>query len=348
MASLVAAGRSGREARARCYDGGMESALLPAIRHWYVHRGDGGRPARPRAWPELFARLFAGDLFVLAGTAASRALAGRVRRCLAGVTGLSVPGIEPDSVPGIEPESGPDSGPETTRQAAMDGAGASAPWRCPALDPDTVARVREALYAQLDLHAQAAAVVAALGMGAVARVDAPRLRVITAGAEREPAAAPVYVVHRDTWYGCDQAQVNWWIPVFDTPVEQVFVFYPEYYDRAVPNTSARFDYDAWMATIGWHGEAPLEAYPQPTVDVTSAATVRFDCRAGDVLLFAASHLHQTRPNPIAGTSRLSVDLRTVIDGVSGLTAPNVDNASRGAAERVTREFVAVSALVPPG
>ncbi|HWN68880.1 MAG TPA: hypothetical protein VNM90_14680 [Haliangium sp.] len=303
----------------------MEAAALPAIRHWYVHRGEGVRPPRPQTWPELFARLFAGDLFVLAGPAASRALASRVRRCLADVTGVALP--------------------EDTNDEPPKGEDASAAWRCPALDAEVVARVREALYAQPDLHAQAAAVVAALGMREAARVDAPRLRVITAGAEREPAAAPVYVVHRDTWYGCDQAQVNWWIPIFDTPAEQVFVFYPDYFDQAVPNTSARFDYDTWMATIGWHGEAPLDAYPQPTVDVTGAPALRFDCRAGDILLFAAAQLHQTRPNPIAGTSRLSVDLRTVIDGVSGIRAPNVDNASRGADERVAREFVAVSALV---
>jgi hypothetical protein len=297
----------------------MDEAALPAIRHWYVHRGGSGRPARPQTWPELFARLFAGDLFVLAGTAASQHLASRVRQVLSDVTGIAGPAGESD--------------------------GASSAWRCPALDARVVARVREALYAQPELHAHAAAVVAALGMREAARVDAPRLRVITAGAEREPAAAPVYVVHRDTWYGCDQAQVNWWIPIFDTPAEQVFVFYPDYFDQAVPNTSARFDYDTWMATTGWHGEAPLEAYPQPTVDVTGAPALRFDCRAGDILLFAAAQLHQTRPNPIAGTSRLSVDLRTVIDGVSGLSAPNVDNASRGAAARVAREFMAVSALV---
>jgi hypothetical protein len=318
--------------------GRMEEAHpLPAIRHWYVHRRDRGQPARPQTWPALFARLFAGDLFVLAGPAASRALARRVRQCLADVAGFALPEGRPEGRLAGEPEGEPDG--------EIDDAGASAAWRCPALDIATVARVREALYAQPDLHAQAAAVVAALGMRQAARVDAPRLRVITAGAERDPAAAPVYVVHRDTWYGCDQAQVNWWIPIFDTPTEQVFVFYPEYFDRAVPNTSARFDYDAWMATIGWHGEAPLDAYPQPTVDVTGAPALRFDCRAGDILLFAAAQLHQTRPNPIAGTSRLSVDLRTVIDGMSELRAPNVDNASRGAAERVAREFVAVSALV---
>jgi hypothetical protein len=295
----------------------QEGAPLPAIRHWYVHRDPGEPPARPRSWDELFARLFAGDLFVLAGVEASLALAGRVRACLADVLGLALPG---DAV-------------------------AAAAWRCPALAPEDVARVRAALYAQPDLHAHAAAVVAALGMREAARVDTPRLRVITAGAEHAPEAAPVYVVHRDTWYGCAESQVNWWIPVFDTPAEQAFVFYPEYFDRAVANTSARFDYEAWMETIGWHGQAPLEAYPQPTVDVTGAPSLRFDCEAGDILLFAAAQLHQTRPNPIAGSSRLSIDLRTVLEGAPVLAAPNVDNASTGAAERVAREFVAVSALV---
>jgi hypothetical protein len=294
----------------------MQGSKLPAIRHWYSHHDPRGDVPAPRTWDELFTRLYTGDLVVLAGTEVSRALAGRVRQCLADVAGFALP----------------------------EDAGASAAWRCPALGIDTVARVREVLYAQPDLHAQAAQVVAGLGMREVARVDTPRLRVITAGAEHARGAAPVYVVHRDTWYGCDQAQVNWWIPIFDTPAEQAFVFYPEYFDRAVPNTSDRFDYARWMATIGWHGEAPLEAYPQPTVDVTGAPTLRYDCHAGDILLFAAAQLHQTRPNPIAGSSRLSIDLRTVLE-VPGLAAPNVDNASTGASERVAREFVAVSALV---
>lgn len=294
----------------------MQGSTLPAIRHWYAHENQDGDLPRPRSWNDLFTRLYSGDLFVLAGTEASRALAARVRQCLADVAGFALP----------------------------EDAGASAAWRCPALAIETVAQVREALYAQPDLHAHAARVVAALGMREAARVDAPRLRVITAGAEHAPAAAPVYVVHRDTWYGCDEAQVNWWIPIFDTPAEQAFVFYPEYFHRAVPNTSARFDYEKWMATIGWHGEAPVEAYPQPSVDVTGAPTLRFDCHAGDILLFAAAQLHQTRPNPIAGSSRLSIDLRTVID-VPGLAAPNVDNASTGSSTRVAREFVAVSALV---
>ena len=114
----------------------MDQAALPAIRHWYVHRGEAGRPARPQTWPELFARLFAGDLFVLGGTAASQGLASRVRQVLADVAGVAGPGSD----------------------------GASAAWRCPALDARVVARVREALYAQPDLHAHAASVVAALGM----------------------------------------------------------------------------------------------------------------------------------------------------------------------------------------
>lgn len=292
---------------------------FPALRHHHAH--DGASARVPATRDELLARLFAGDLFVFAGTDASRALAGTARQCLADVLGPAF------TAPG-------------------DPAGRAA-WRCPALSANQVAALRGVLYAQPDLHARAAEVVASLGMREGVRVDAPRLRVITAGAEQDPAAAPVYVLHRDTWYGCSEAQVNWWIPIFETPEEQAFVFYPQYFDRAVPNTSASFDYEHWMGTFGWHGDAPLDAYPQPTEDVSDAPALGFDYQAGDILLFAAAHLHQTRPNPIPGTSRLSIDLRTVVEATPGLRAPNVDNASTGAADRVAIEFAQVSALLGP-
>lgn len=289
---------------------------LPVLRH---HHARDGAPAAAPTGDALLARLFAGDLFVLAGTGASRALVATARQCLADVLGPAF----------TLPE-------EPAARAA---------WRCPALSASQVAALRGALYARADLHAHAARVVASLGLGRDMRVDAPRLRVITAGAERDPAAAAVYVLHRDTWYGCSEAQVNWWIPLFDTPEEQAFVFYPEHFDQAVPNTSARFDYARWMDTYGWHGDAPLDAYPRSTMDVSRTPALGFAYQAGDILLFAAAHLHQTRPNPIPGTSRLSIDLRTVARGAPGLRAPNVDNASTGAADRVAIEFAAVSALL---
>ncbi|WP_428263774.1 hypothetical protein [Haliangium sp.] len=316
-------------------DARPERPPIPRV-HFVPDADPGASPAparAPESWREVLAGLFRGELFVFPATAASRALVAAARECLGQVVG-------------------PDAQPAAATATATADADAADAWRCPALSAAQVRAVRAALYARPELPARAARVVASLGFPARTRLDAPRLRVITAGAEREPAAAPVYVAHRDTWYGCAQAQVNWWMPVFDTPSEQAFVFYPDAFARAVANTSAGFDYERWMAAIGWHGEAPVEAYPQPTAaayaELTRARERRFDFGAGDILLFAAAQLHQTRPNPIAGTSRLSVDIRTVIDpssedlagpGAAGRwAAPNVDNASTGADTRVAREF----------
>jgi Phytanoyl-CoA dioxygenase (PhyH) len=270
------------------------------------------RKPAPRTPHEAMTSLYAGDLFVFAATPASRTLVATARRHLVEALG--------------------------TRYAPV-GRG----WRCPEVPFPRVAEVRQRLYADPDLRAQAARVVAELGWPArETRIDAPRLRVITAGAEREPKAAPVYVLHRDTWYACSQAQINWWTPLFDCPAEQAFAFYPQRFTTPVENSSADFDYARWAGDVGWHGAAPLTTYPAPSQgdDVDPGEEVRFPLAAGDLLLFSAAQLHRTTPNPVAGTSRLSLDFRTLTEG-PGSGAPNVDNQSSGAEERVQREFLSL-------
>ncbi len=184
-------------------------------------------------------------------------------------------------------------------------------------------------------------VLGALGLPERTLVDDLRLRLVSQGAEDRPEAAPVYVMHRDTWYGCPQTQINAWIPLFDTGPEQAFSFFPRWFDRPVPNSSAQFDYATWMEQVGWHGETNVESYPQPTLPIDPGPAVRFGFAAGDVLLFSAAQLHQTQPNPVPGTTRYSVDFRFVLPG--GPSAPNADNASRGAEERVRQSFRAIGA-----
>lgn len=216
-------------------------------------------------------------------------------------------------------------------------------WPCRLLEFSRLARVREGLYSDPSLHQLAARIIETAGFESVTCVDAPRLRVINHSAEALPEAAPLFVVHRDTWYACPESQINWWIPIFKTPVEQAFAFYPEHFDRQVENTSASFDYSAWMDRVGWHGRTALNDYPAPTSYEPKSDPVRFDFEAGDLLLFSAAHLHRTLPNPVGESSRVSLDFRTVTPGARG--ARNVDNGSGGALERVRREFVPLRYLV---
>jgi len=282
--------------------------LPPPVRS-YLHPGD--RPgAPPQTAAELVARLLAGDLFVYPATPASLDLVAAARAALSATLGAE-----------FAPAAGP----------------------CPAVPFAQTAALRAALYRTPDLRARGARLLASLGLPRDARVDTPRLRVVTHGGEARAELRPVYVVHRDTWYGCPQGQVNAWVPVFDAPAPQGFAFYPRFFERAVPNGSGEFEYARWTAEVGWHGAAPLEDYPAPREEAAAfLPELRFDVEAGQVLLFASHHLHQTTPNPVAGTTRLSLDVRFVAgDGA----APNVDNASRGADQRLREEFAPVASLV---
>ncbi len=203
-----------------------------------------------------------------------------------------------------------------------------------------VAEARRVLEADPTLARLAAETLVSLGFPDESRLDLPRLRVVPHGAEKDPAAAAVFLPHRDTWYGCPQAQINAWLPLHDLPLAQSFAFYPTCFDAAVPNSSAGFEYGAWMQQVGWHGDAPVGAYAQELSGAPNAPEVRFSAQSGDVLLFAGHHLHQTRPNPLPGTTRFSLDFRWVAPW--GGAPPRVDDHSRGADIRLASEFRPIS------
>lgn len=163
-------------------------------------------------------------------------------------------------------------------------------------------------------------------------VDPVRMRAVTHLGHENPLAANAYTAHRDCWYANPQAQINWWIPLFDVEDTQTFAFFREYFDKPVANNSAEFDYDDWMKTVGWQSTSGKQAvYPSAAEGSFDASSgERFACCAGDIVLFAASHLHQTTKNS-SGLTRFSIDFRTVHldDNASGKGAVNVDNASTG-------------------
>lgn len=195
-----------------------------------------------------------------------------------------------------------------------------------------IGHVRRLLPQDAELRAAYLALFEELGLELAAwRIDQPRLRAVIPGAEQVPAAAPMYYAHRDTWYANPPAQINLWIPLADYPAVQNFVFWPECFDREVPNDSAGFDYVAWKQQTGFQNpHAPAgSAYPR-ALEPPPVPPTGFACRRGERLLFSAAQLHQTLANP-GPQLRFSLDLRLVClaDAAAGLGAADGDNRSRG-------------------
>lgn len=205
---------------------------------------------------------------------------------------------------------------------------------------ERIGAVRKILFCDPDYHRRVVAVAAALGFdpGRVA-FDPIRLRVVGHRGAANPRARAVYAPHRDTWYAHSQAAIAWWIPLHDVAQDQTFVFYPERFDVPVANDSERFIYQRWVERgwdlkIGWQRrDAGLEAhYPGALGGDDWGPSTGFAARAGQNLLFAGAHFHQTRDHA-AGRTRFSLDFRLIDldDHEAGIGAPNVDNRSRGSA-----------------
>lgn len=169
--------------------------------------------------------------------------------------------------------------------------------------------------------------------------DPARLRTISHEGHKNPAAAPVYYGHRDTWYGHPPGLITWWIPLDDLREEETFLFYPDKFGAPVPNDSEMFDYDEWVSRgeslkIGWQDpEAGKNArYPGVIGDFDAGPALGFSCCRGENLLFSGAHYHRTREQSL-GTTRFSLDFRIVDlgDYAAGRGAPDVDNRSRGSA-----------------
>lgn len=176
--------------------------------------------------------------------------------------------------------------------------------------------------------------------------DFIRLRGVMPNGHLNPALERAYSLHRDTWYANPQCQVNWWIALQDTPAERTFSFYPAFFDKKVENTSGAFDYDTWMNTVGWQGTRKQQnvSYPHTLEILPAAERKGFSCRAGEVLLFSAAHLHQTNPNS-TDLCRFSIDFRTahLDDHYNFKGAPNADN---GSSPDVLKDYILPAGYTP--
>lgn len=167
--------------------------------------------------------------------------------------------------------------------------------------------------------------------------DPLRLRIALHEGHLIPAARSAYFIHRDTWYANPQSQINIWMPLFDVKATQGFKFYPSYFDKPVKNSSSGFDYNDWVENTGFGSgrkSTPHAAYPTALQSIPERSAKGFECKAGDLVIFSASHLHGNCTN-LSGLTRYSVDFRIVhqndLDQNKG--APNVDNLSTGNAQK---------------
>jgi hypothetical protein len=164
--------------------------------------------------------------------------------------------------------------------------------------------------------------------------DVPRIRIVTSDNYLTAGVGYAYKAHRDTWYSSPQAQINWWLPVFDLTPDNTMSLYPGYWETPLKNSSQDFNYDEWchqgrvLATTQTATDTRKHPLPQEEIDVTTET--RFVLSSAEVMLFSASQLHATAPNT-SGKTRFSIDFRTIhIDDIlEGEGSPNIDNDSSG-------------------
>jgi len=139
-------------------------------------------------------------------------------------------------------------------------------------------------------------------------------------------------MHRDTWYGSPGAQINAWIPLFDVDERDSFAIWEGAFGVAVENDSSAFDYASFTGRGGFQSASVIDAAYPRALGAPRGARTCVRVAAGEVLAFAAAHLHGTTPNETSRT-RFSVDVRFVDldDHAAGRGAPDGDNASRGSA-----------------
>jgi hypothetical protein len=164
--------------------------------------------------------------------------------------------------------------------------------------------------------------------------DVPRLRVVPHGDYLTSGVSYAYKAHRDIWYSSPTAQLNWWMPVFSIAANRAMSFFPEYWTKKVPNSSAEFDYSEWcnvgrqLATsqVG----KDTRKHPLPNEPVNVESELRIAGSPGDLIVFSSSHLHATAENT-SGLTRFSIDFRTIslADLESKRGAPNIDSKAQG-------------------
>jgi len=164
--------------------------------------------------------------------------------------------------------------------------------------------------------------------------DVPRMRIVPHSNYLSAGVSYAYKAHRDTWYSSPHAQINYWMPIFPVVPERAMSMFPEYWDKAVANSSDAFDYDEWCSVGRQQAVAQTTVdnrkHPLPLEPVETRSDTRICGMPGDLFMFSAAHLHSTAPNT-SGKTRFSLDFRTLsLDDIQGSRkAPNIDSKATG-------------------
>lgn len=163
--------------------------------------------------------------------------------------------------------------------------------------------------------------------------DVPRMRTAYPARFLTSGIAYAYHPHRDTWYSAPHCQTNWWLPIYPVEAGNAMGFYTEYFDKPVKNSSDLYNYYDWntvgRATAAQHVKSDTRVQPKPQ-EVLRGPSIQFLPQPGSMILFSASHLHETVPNS-TGVARYSIDFRTIDigDAEARRGAPNVDARCTG-------------------
>lgn len=143
--------------------------------------------------------------------------------------------------------------------------------------------------------------------------------------------------HRDTWGSNIQQQINWWTPLYPISDKNTLVFYPDYWDEPVANTTAAWSFEAFRearrSARSQSADAEIEySYaPEAKEGINTDNGIPILIEPGDLLCFSSAHLHGSSPAPRLGL-RFNLEMRSFY-GVHGVkenacVSPpaNIDNA----------------------
>ncbi|RKZ17573.1 hypothetical protein DRQ53_03030, partial [bacterium] len=144
--------------------------------------------------------------------------------------------------------------------------------------------------------------------------EVPKMRSSTSDGYLTAGIAYAWHPHRDTWYSAPDCQINWWMPIFAIEETNTMAFHPQYWNRALKNTSSGYNYYRWnMEHRGTHVTQHVNEDPRPLPRASEtfeeAADVRVVCPPGGLVLFAGAQMHSSVENT-SGKTRFSVDFRT--------------------------------------
>lgn len=158
------------------------------------------------------------------------------------------------------------------------------------------------------------------------------MRIVPFGSDYNGGKNSLIGHHRDTWGSNVHSQINWWAPIYELEAERTIAIYPDYWNKAIANTTAIWSFDSYIekqkeAKPGHKGSYPSAPTAEENVD--ESGVIKVILETGDILNFSSAHLHASVPNTTE-IPRFSVEMRTVNiqDVEANRKAHNVDNEAK--------------------